>query len=252
MKVVSWNVNGLRSVRRKGHEDFLKEFGADFVCLQEIKAQKEYMNEGLFAEASTHCYFNDADKKGYSGVAIYTKRKPIKMWQDIGHKRFDSEGRFLRLDYDDFTLINIYIPHGGRDKENLAYKLEVYDCLLRYLKDIQENNIIMVGDFNIAHDEIDLARPKDNHDNIMFTREERAQIDKLLGFGFLDTFREIYKDGGHFTWWPYRLDLRERNIGWRIDYIFVSRSIADNLREVAILKNTAGSDHCPITAKLVI
>ena len=246
MKIISWNVNGIRAVYRKNFFKWMRKTNPDILCLQEIKAQKEQIPEELVKPKGYYAYFNFAERKGYSGVAIYTRRKPLKIEYKLGLKRFDQEGRILKLKYPDFTLINLYLPHGGRQKENLAYKLKVYNRIINYLKKIKDKNIILIGDFNIAHKEIDLARPKDNENNIMFTIEERKQIDKIIKSGFIDTFREFNKKGGNYTWWPYMAKARQRNLGWRIDYIFISKELTQKLKDAFILPEIMGSDHCPI------
>jgi len=244
MKILSWNVNGIRAVYKRGFLKWLNQTKADIVCLQETKAQKEQIPDDLINPKGYYSYFNSASKKGYSGVAVYSKTKPRKAEYKLGMKRFDQEGRILKLKYPKFTLINLYLPHGGRGKENLDYKLESYKYLLNYLKRNKSKNIILIGDFNIAHQEIDLARPKDNKNNIMFSPIERKQIDKIIKLGFTDTFRKFNQKTGNYTWWPYYRNCRERNIGWRIDYVFTSRNL--KLKNAFILKNVSGSDHCPI------
>ncbi|PJC76743.1 exodeoxyribonuclease III [Candidatus Shapirobacteria bacterium CG_4_8_14_3_um_filter_39_11] len=246
MKIVSWNVNGLRAVFNKGFSKWLKEIDAGIVCLQEIKLQEFQLSKQLISPGNYLSYFNFAEKKGYSGVGVYTKEKPLTIENQLGLGRFDQEGRILKLEYPDFTLINLYIPHGGRKKENLQYKLDVYKTLLDQLKNLNSKKIIMIGDFNVAHEEIDLARPKDNHKNIMFTTEERKQLDEIVDLGFIDTFRKFNKKGGNYTWWPYFVNARERNLGWRIDYIFVSKPLWNKLKDAFILKDVYGSDHCPV------
>ncbi len=246
MKIISWNVNGLRAVYKRNFLGWLKKSGADIICLQEIKIQEDKLPVDLSKPKGFQAFFNFAIKRGYSGVAVYTKIKPLSVERKLGFKRFDKEGRMLKLDFPSFSLINLYLPHGGRQKENLKYKLEVYRRILNFLRKIRNKPFVIIGDFNIANNEIDLARPKDNLDNIMFTLEERKQIEKIIEFGFVDTFRKFHKDGGWYTWWPYRLNARERNLGWRIDYVFVSKSLAPKIKDAFILNNTKGSDHCPI------
>jgi len=250
MKIISWNVNGIRAVYQRGFLKWLTNSRADIVCLQELKAQAEQIPADLLKPKNYSAYFNFASKKGYSGVAIYTKTKPVKTEHKLGLKRFDQEGRFLKLQYPKFALINLYLPHGGRQKENLSYKLKVYQRLLNFLKKIKDKNIILIGDFNIAHQEIDLARPKDNRHNIMFTSVEREQLDKLIKLGFTDTFRKFNQKGGHYTWWPYFANARQRNLGWRIDYCFASKKITPKLKKSFILNKVKGSDHCPVGIRL--
>lgn len=246
MKIVSWNVNGLRSAIKKGFESWLLESKADFVCLQEIKSGPISFSSSLFNQSNYFEYFNSAERKGYSGTAIFTKVKPITFNNSLGFEKFDFEGRFSTLIYENVTIINVYMPHGGRDKKNLEYKLESYEKLLEYLAKIKNENVVLVGDFNIAHGEADLARPRSNIRNIMFTPEERVMLGRLIDLGFDDSFRMFDKKGGNYTWWPYRNDLRKRNVGWRIDYIFVSKSLGSKLVNASILKTITGSDHCPV------
>jgi exodeoxyribonuclease-3 len=250
MKIISWNINGIRAIYKKDFLKWLKETKADIICLQEIRAQKEQLPSDLIKPRNYHLYFNLAAKKGYAGVAVYTKKKPLKIDFKLGMKRFDQEGRILKLEFLEFTLINLYLPYGGRGKENLDYKLKVYSHLLNYLKKNKNKNIILVGDFNVAHQEIDLARPKQNQNNIMFTPEERKQIDRLIKLGFIDTFRKFHQDRGHYTWWPYFAKARERNLGWRIDCIFISKKLTPKLKDAFIFQKVMGSDHCPVGVEI--
>ncbi len=246
MKIISWNVNGLRAVYKKNFLDWLRKSKADIVCLQEIKAQEEQLPLDLINPVGYFSHFNPAVKKGYSGTAVFTKEKPLKIEKELGFGRFDQEGRVLELKYPQFSLINLYLPHGGRSKENLDYKLECYKILLNYLKRIQKHNIVAIGDFNIAHQETDLSRPKQNKNNIMFTEQEREKIEQIVKLGFVDTFRKFNQQGGNYTWWPYFANARERNLGWRIDYAFVSKSLVSKLKNAFISDKVMGSDHCPI------
>lgn len=242
MKIISWNINGLRSVHKKGFIDWLEKENPDILCLQEIKLQQS-QTDFLPPLKNYFSFYSFAQKPGYSGTAIFSKIKPLTVDKSLGFVRFDNEGRFLELKFPEFTLFNLYMPHGGRGKEKLDYKLESYQYLLNRL---HQPNLILVGDFNIAHTELDLARPKDNKNNIMFTPEEREQLDKLINLGLVDTFRCINGEGGNYTWWPYRLNARERNLGWRIDYCFTKGNITSKLQDAFILENTFGSDHCPV------
>lgn len=246
MKILSWNVNGLRAVVKRGFWRWLRESGADIVCLQEVKVGENELTFDLLYPQGFYAYFNCARKKGYSGVAVYTKIRPLEVKQEIGLKRFDQEGRFLQLEYPRFTLINLYLPHGGRGKENLGYKLEVYQYLLDYLGELKEG--ILLGDFNIAHREVDLARPRENQNNTMFTPPERRQIDHLIRSGFVDSFRFFNQESGHYTWWLYQL--RDQDIGWRIDYVFLSQKLLPKLKDAFIFPQIKGSDHCPVGIEL--
>lgn len=250
MKILSWNVNGLRSVYKKGFLEWFYSVQSEIVCLQETKIQKEQLSQEFNNPTGYYSFFNSAIKKGYSGVAVFSKPRPLALIDKLGLERFDSEGRFLRLNFSRFVLMNIYLPHGSRQKENLPYKLEVYNHLLKYLGKLKNQKVILIGDFNIAHQEIDLARPKQNKKNIMFTPEERKQIDRIMGMGFIDTFRNFHQEGGHYTWWPYFANARARNLGWRIDYAFVSRKLTPKLKDAFILPHVKGSDHCPIGVEI--
>ncbi len=251
MKIISWNVNGLRSVYQKGFSAWLGKSNADIVCLQEIKAQEGQIPTDLLSFKNYHLYINQAQKKGYSGVAVFTRGKPLKVSYKLGLRRFDSEGRMIQLEYKNFILVALYMPHGGRFKENLPYKLEAYKNLFNCLRKLKNKNIILAGDFNVAHEETDLARPDSNRNNIMFTPGERKKIDMLMESGFTDTFRKFHGGGGHYTWWPYMANARERNLGWRIDYIFTSSPISRRVKDAFILDKVHGSDHCPVGIDLL-
>lgn len=250
MRIVSWNVNGLRSVIRKGFLEWMKKEDPDILCLQEIKIQENELPFDLIYLDNYQSFFNSSYKKGQSGVAVYSKEAPILVNKSLELSRFDKEGRMLELKFSEFTLLNLYIPHGGRDKHDLNYKLQVYIQLIRNLEEEKDENVILIGDFNIAHEDIDLARPDQNRDNIMFTPAEKFQIDRILHLGFLDSFRELNKEAGNYTWWPYYRDARKRNLGWRIDYAFVSKSLAPKLKNAFILKDVLGSDHAPIGVEI--
>lgn len=246
MKIISCNVNGVRAASKKGLLTFIAKENPDIACFQEIKANKKQLNPQLIKPRGYYSYFNSADKKGYSGVLVYSKTKPVSVKRELGMKIFDSEGRMLGLKYKNFTLINLYLPHGGRKKEKLGYKLNVYKKLLRKLKNDCNKNLILVGDFNIAHTEIDLARPKENKNNIMFTPKERGQIDKIISIGFVDCFRQFNHKSGNYTWWSYAFKAKKRNIGWRIDYSFAVKNLSKNIKNVMIYSKANLSDHCPI------
>ena len=248
IKMLSWNVNGLRAVHRKGFLDWFKNENPDILCLQETKAQKEQLSEELINVNGYHSYFSSAERKGYSGVAVYTKEKPLNIKKGFGIEKFDNEGRTLVLEYPDFTLFNIYYPNGKSRTERLKYKMDFYDAFLEYAENLRTNGnkVIICGDVNTAHKEIDLARPKDNENVSGFLPQEREWIDKFLAHGYVDTFRMFNKEPDNYTWWHMITRARERNIGWRIDYFFVSENAKGNVKDAFILSDVMGSDHCPI------
>jgi exodeoxyribonuclease-3 len=246
MRIISWNVNGIRSVYRKGFLDSLQKISADILCLQEIRAGAEDIPPEI---AGYFSYWNPSKRKGHSGVAVLSKQKPLKVSHSLGIKEFEGEGRILALDFPKFTLFNLYFPHGRRDKEKLPFKLEAYDSFLEHLKRI-DKDVVLCGDFNIAHTESDLARPQGNKNNTMFTPEERERINRILSEGFVDTFRHLNPKSRKYTWWPYYRDARSRDIGWRIDYVFVSKNLIKNVKDAFILSDVQGSDHCPTGIEL--
>ncbi len=247
MKIISWNINGYRSAEKLGYlTSLLQEKQPDIICLQEIK-----MNEPFPNHYGYHDYYNYASKKGYSGVAVLTKEVPIKVQRFIGLEQFDTEGRFLLLEFEKFVLINIYIPHGGRKKENHSYKFGSINKLIQLVKKITKN-VILCTDFNIAHTELDVKNYKTNYHNNMFSYEEREKIDELLQTGLIDSFRSLSREDHIYSMWPNGFHARERNMGWRIDYIFVSKKLEKNLKDVVYLKNQLGSDHCPCLADIRI
>jgi exodeoxyribonuclease III len=247
-KILSWNVNGIRAVYKK--ELFLPLFqkNPDILCIQETKADESQLVKELKEIKGYNSYFSSAEKKGYSGVAIYAKEKPEKIETGFGIKEFDNEGRILIAYYNNFVLFNIYFPNGKASKERLKYKMDFYDAFLDFADKLKTKakNIIVCGDVNTAHTEIDLARPKENENQSGFLPEERAWMDKLISHGYTDTFRMFTKEGGHYSWWDYKTAARERNTGWRIDYFFISNSINDKIKSAFILKDVMGSDHCPV------
>ncbi|MBN2403836.1 MAG: exodeoxyribonuclease III [Spirochaetes bacterium] len=247
-KILSWNVNGIRAVHKKGMLLPLFDNKPDIVCLQETKAAEDQLPKELRNINGYHSYFTSAEKRGYSGVCIYTKEKPEKIEAGFGKETYDSEGRICIAYYPDFVVFNIYFPNGKASKDRLDYKMNFYDAFLK-IADLLKNtgkNIIVCGDVNTAHTEIDLARPIENEGTSGFLPEERAWIDKLISHGYTDTFRMFIKEGGHYSWWDYKTRARERNIGWRIDYFFVSNNFKDKVKSAFILKDIMGSDHCPV------
>ena len=248
MKIYSWNVNGIRAASGKGYLDWLKLHDPDIVCLQETKAHREQVPPELASPDGYHDVWNSAKKRGYSGVANFSKIKPLHVITGLGIEEFDSEGRVIEAEYDDFVLFNIYFPNGQRDLNRVPFKLAFSDAVLdraEQLK-VQGKKIIICGDYNTAHREIDLRHPKANEKNTGFLPEERAWIDKFIDHGYVDTFRMFDTGPDNYTWWTYRLDARARNIGWRIDYFFVSANMIGNVKNAFIQPQVMGSDHCPV------
>ena len=221
-----------------------------WILLQELRADPEQLPAGLRSLSDYRSFFSPAQKEGYAGVAVYSKKEPLRVENEIGLSRFDHEGRILKLFFPDFVLMNVYMPHGGRKKENMDYKLMAYVYLVSCVESVSRGKIILAGDFNVAHKEIDLARPKQNYSNTMFTPEERAKIDELIGVNLEDSFRLFNREPGNYSWFPYSFKAKERNLGWRIDYAFVSKNLTSRVKQSSILKNVAGSDHCPILLEL--
>ena len=247
-RIISWNVNGIRAVHKKGFLDWFNEERPDILCIQETKAHKEQLPHELQEMDGYYNYFASAEKKGYSGVALYTRKEPVSIKCGFGIDKFDSEGRTLIADFGNFVLFNIYFPNGKASDERLAYKMEFYDAFLEYANTLKSKGkkIIVCGDVNTAHREIDLARPKENETVSGFLPEERAWIDKLLDNGYVDTLRMFNQEPENYTWWSMRTKARERNVGWRIDYFFASENVKENIKDAFILPDVMGSDHCPI------
>ena len=245
MKLVSWNVNGIRAVLTKGFEDFFKNVNADIFCVQETKCQEGQVELEFEGYQS---FWNSAEKKGYSGTAIFTKIKPLAVKYGIGIEEHDKEGRVITLEFKDFYMVNIYTPNSKRELERLDYRQIWEDEIRKYLLNLNKTKpVIMCGDLNVAHKEIDLKNPKTNTHNAGFTIEERNKMTELLNSGFIDTFRYLYPDKTDcYTWWSYMRKAREKNVGWRIDYFIVSDSIKDKIKEANIYQEIMGSDHCPI------
>ena len=247
-RIISWNVNGLRAAYKKGAFAWFLQEQPDIFCVQETKARPEQLTADMTAPDGYHAYFASADRKGYSGVALYSKREPTRVTTGIGVDRFDNEGRILIADYAAFTLLNIYFPNGKASAERLRYKMAFYEAFLAYVDGLREQGkqLIICGDVNTAHKPIDLARPQANEKISGFLPEERAWIDTLLAHGYVDTFRLFHDEPDHYTWWTYRSRARDRNVGWRIDYFFVNRDLQPYVQAAYILPEVMGSDHCPI------
>jgi exodeoxyribonuclease-3 len=246
-RLLSWNVNGLRAIAKKGFRQWLLDSSPELLCVQETKSHPEQLDEELLSIPGYHVYFAAAERKGYSGVAIYSREKPKRV-TGLGIQRFDIEGRTLIAEFNHFTLFNIYYPNGKASKERLQYKMDFYDAFLQtaLARHQAGQPLVICGDVNTAHQPIDLSRPKENETVSGFLPEERAWIDRFLSHGFYDTFRLFNQEAGQYTWWDYKTRARERNIGWRLDYFFISQDLKSCLNSAFILSDVAGSDHCPI------
>lgn len=245
MKFISWNVNGLRACVQKGFLDFFNEIDADFFCIQESKLQEGQIALEL---PGYQQYWNYAEKKGYSGTAIFAKEMPLSVSYGIGVEEHDHEGRVITLEYDQFYLVTCYTPNSQNELARLPYRMTWEDAFLAYLQELDAKKpVILCGDLNVAHEEIDLKNPKSNRQNAGFTNEERSKMTTLLNAGFTDTFRHFYPDAeGIYSWWSYRFKAREKNAGWRIDYFITSKRLDDQLEKAAIHTEVFGSDHCPV------
>lgn len=256
MKIISWNVNGIRAIAKKGFLQWLMHESPDILCLQETKAQQNQLSDDIENIPGYTSYWESGERKGYSGVSIYTKQVPLKLKRGFGLKKeFDSEGRILICEYPKFILLNIYFPNGGRDDTRLKYKLNFYDATLKYCELLRAKGreLIVAGDFNTAHNEIDLSHPKENEDVSGFLRIERDWLDKIEKYGYIDTFRKLYPTKTNmYTWWSLRTAARGRNIGWRLDYFYLTPKLFKKVEDSIVLSNVMGSDHCPIRLDLKV
>ena len=254
MKIVSWNVNGIRAWYKKGLLDWVIQFDPDVFCVQETKAHPDQLPEELRNVDGYFSYFSSSEtKKGYSGVAIYTKTQPEKVEYGMGVEKFDQEGRYLALYFNDFVLINCYFPNGGMGPHRLEYKLDFYDAFLKHINELRKKGykIVFCGDVNTAHKEIDLAQPKENEDNTGFLPVERVWLDEVVNNGYVDVFRHFYPEKtGVYTYWDMKTRARDRNVGWRIDYFFVSSDFVKQVKSIRVLSEVMGSDHAPIVLEL--
>lgn len=255
IKFISWNVNGLRAVMKKDFLDSFKKLDADLFCLQETKLQEDQRNDAMINIDGYESYWSYSTvKKGYSGVTVYSRLKPLEVNNGIGIEKFDNEGRILELVFKDFRLYNIYFPNGQKDDERLNYKLDFYEAFFKYLDQFKEKGVplVITGDYNTAHNEIDLRHPKANEKRSGFLRIERDWLDKIIENGYVDTFRHLHPETVKYSWWSYRFNARKTNAGWRIDYFFVTRNIVENnqLKQAFIDNDIFGSDHCPIGLEL--
>tara|TARA_Y100000590_G_C15651272_1_gene988854 strand:- start:797 stop:1567 length:771 start_codon:yes stop_codon:yes gene_type:complete len=250
-KIISWNVNGIRAAQKKGFDAFIEKENPDIICVQETKAHPEQVNIGL--DDYKYKYWNSAQKKGYSGTAIFSKIKPIEVEYNLNIDKHDQEGRVITLYFNNYNLVTVYTPNSKRDLSRLAYRQKEWDIdFLKFLKRIEKDNpVIFCGDLNVAHKEIDLKNPKTNKRNAGFTDEERSGFDNYIDAGFIDTFREFNKEEGHYTWWSYMFNARAKNIGWRIDYFCVSQILKTKIKNAYILPDVMGSDHAPVVLEIV-
>ncbi|MBD3421649.1 MAG: exodeoxyribonuclease III [Chitinivibrionales bacterium] len=248
IRLISWNVNGIRAAYKKGLLDWFAGEEPDILCLQETKAHPDQLTNDVRNVAGYSSYFSSAEKKGYSGVAIYSREEPVEVEYGFGKKQFDTEGRSLIAHFEDFTLYNVYFPNGKASPERLAYKLAFYDVFARHVEKLRKagRNIVICGDVNTAHKEIDLARPKANEKTSGFLPVERAWIDSFLARGYIDIFRTYCRKPEKYTWWDQKTGARKRNVGWRIDYFYISESLRKMAVSASILHDVMGSDHCPI------
>ena len=248
IRLLCWNVNGIRSVRNKGFLEWLNIEFPDILAIQETKAKPEQLDTDLREPPGYYTYWNYPEKKGYSGVALYTKEQPVNIDYDLGDSKLELEGRVIRADYPGFILFNVYYPNGKKDQERLDYKMKFYDDFLIYADSLKETGkkLVICGDINTAHEEIDLARPKENSKVSGFLPIEREWMDKFVSHGYVDTFRHFNKEPNQYTWWDLKSGARVRNVGWRIDYFFISEDLLPSLKDAFIMPEVMGSDHCPI------
>ncbi len=248
MKLISWNVNGIRAAYKKGFNEFFDDVNADIFCIQETKMQEGQLD---LTKEGYHVYLNSAERKGYSGTAVWTKKEPISVTKGIGIEEHDNEGRVLTLEYDKFYLINVYTPNSKRELERLDYRVVWETEFRNYLQELRKRKpIILCGDLNVAHKELDVKNDKANRGSAGFTDEERRELQNLLNLKYIDTYRHFYPEKEKYSWWSYFGKAREKNVGWRIDYFIVSDELKDNLKDAYIYDNIYGSDHCPVGLEL--
>ena len=252
MRLVSWNVNGIRAILNKGFYDAVKKLDADILCIQETKAHPDQVDAKL--PMYEHHFWNAADKKGYAGTAVFSKVQPLHVTQGIGISAHDTEGRVLTLEFEKFYIVNVYVPNSGRGFVRLNYRAQWDKDFLQYLKHLEKKKpVVVCGDFNVAHTAKDLANPSSNYNKTAgYTQVEIDGIEQVIASGFVDTFREFHTEGGHYTFWSYMFHARKKNIGWRVDYFFFSHALRQNLKEAVIVDTIMGSDHCPVGVMLSI
>ena len=246
-KFLSWNVNGIRAIEKKGFVDTVKDLNPDIIGIQEIKAQKNQLSDELINIDNYYSYWNSAERKGYSGVCVYTKEEPINIILGFESQEHDIEGRCITLEYDTFYFINLYFPNAQDKLKRIDYKLSFNNKFLDFVNNLKnDKTVIICGDFNVAHKPIDLKNPKANENNAGFSKLERIWMDKFISSGYIDTFRKFNNQGGNYSWWSYRFKARAKNIGWRIDYFCINKEDEERVKDAIILKDIIGSDHCPV------
>lgn len=252
MKIVTWNVNGIRAILKKGFDEWLADLSPDILCIQETKVSADRLGDFSLDKTGYRRYYACAEKKGYSGVAVFTKPEPLSIIKTFYDGSYDREGRLIGCDYGDFILLNVYFPNGNMSRERLDYKLRFYDSFLDYIDFLVNSgkNVIFCGDVNTAHQPIDLARPRENENVSGFLPIERDWITRVIEHGFIDVFRHFNKEAGQYTWWDYKTRARERNVGWRLDYFFASKGFLPEIKSAGILADVYGSDHCPVMIEL--
>ncbi|HEX8547615.1 MAG TPA: exodeoxyribonuclease III [Cytophagaceae bacterium] len=252
MKIITYNINGIRSALSKGLDEWIKATNADIICFQEIKCCEDKIDQKVFESLGYHCYWHPATKKGYSGVGIISRVLPLSSCIGCGIEKYDFEGRVIRLDYETFSIINVYMPSGSSGEVRQDFKFEWLEDFYTYIKDLRVllPNLIICGDFNICHEPIDIHNSKANVNSSGFLPEERAWLSKFLAMGFVDAFRSCNKEPHHYTWWSYRANARVKNLGWRIDYLVMSQSLEGKIKRCSILKEAKHSDHCPVLLEL--
>ena len=248
IKILSWNVNGIRAVRGKGFLEWLQKESPDILCLQETKAMPDQLDDDLLEPRGYQVYWNYPERKGYGGVATFTREIPVHIDYDFSAPEFNTEGRVLITEYPEFTIFNVYFPNGKKDDARLKYKLDFYDAFLDFTEQLRHKGkkLIICGDYNTAHNEIDLARPRENTKVSGFLPIERAWMDRLVSLGYIDTFRHFSQEPEHYTWWDLKSGARARNVGWRLDYFFITENLLDSLSSAFIMSDVMGSDHCPV------
>ena len=252
MKIVTYNINGIRAALRKGLDEWLKSTDPDVICLQEIKAREEQFDSSVFTNLGYHCYWYSAQKPGYSGTAILSKEKPIKVTYGMNHKNYDNEGRVMRVDFEAYSVISVYMPSGSSGDSRQAFKMTFLEDFYNYISELikQVPNLIIAGDYNICHKAIDIHNPQRNQKTSGFLPEEREWLSTFIDLGFIDTFRHFNQEAHQYSWWSYRANARAKNLGWRIDYLLATQSMESRLNRAAILSQAKHSDHCPVLVEL--